>query len=567
MIPVRLQWYVLREVIRVAFLSVLALTGIIFIGLSVSLLRAGVSIVQIHDVIPYALAMSLPLAAPSGFLLAAVFVFGRLSGQNEITALRGSGVNLNSVILPPLLLALVVCCGAFFLNHYLQPWSMGRIRTMRKALIQSVMQRVGSRLEYEVGNYVIYAGGMDDATRQWKNVAVVRYAGEYPSQIMFAQRGYCTMADDDSTAVLHLDNVNVVQPRVGENIDTQPPAKLAQLIFRIPLDQGEVASLNKPKYLPLTTPEPTDSRKEKIPDLLDVLITLRKQARAVRAEPMYARVKHPQIQRQRQKRALDKAYRDHQRLSDKTAEHVKGIAALQAATEKAQREHAAAKAARNLAAERKAEAEQSIASQQLQLTQLRQELEQMRVDGIPSDRIAGKEQEIRQAATKIAQWQERARAADADLTQREAALATRVASLQGHVADQEKAREAADHHQALADKAYQQYSILQDQDDKLEILEDQLRAESDFHFRNAAATTTLVLTLLGIPLGILSRRGNVILAFVISFGVVLVIYYPLVMVMQMLARDDFLTPWVAQWLPNVLVGAGGWGLLTWGIRR
>ena len=73
--------------------------------------------------------------------------------------------------------------------------------------------------------------------------------------------------------------------------------------------------------------------------------------------------------------------------------------------------------------------------------------------------------------------------------------------------------------------------------------------------------------MIGIPLGILSRRGSVLMAFVLSFFAVLVLYYPLMMIAEMLSRDGYVTPWLAQWTPNVVVGGIGLCLLVWGIRR
>ena len=93
------------------------------------------------------------------------------------------------------------------------------------------------------------------------------------------------------------------------------------------------------------------------------------------------------------------------------------------------------------------------------------------------------------------------------------------------------------------------------------------RARTEFHFRNAGAVTSLVFVLIGIPLGILSRRGSVLMAFVISFFAVLILYYPLMMVGKMLSLDAYMTPWLAQWLPDVVVAGVGTSLLAWGIRR
>ena len=91
LIPTMLQRYVLREMLRVALLSALALTAIIFVGMSVSRVQQGLNVVQLRGLIPYIAAFSLPYALPTALLVASVFVFGRLSGANELTAVASSG--------------------------------------------------------------------------------------------------------------------------------------------------------------------------------------------------------------------------------------------------------------------------------------------------------------------------------------------------------------------------------------------------------------------------------------------------------------------------------------------
>lgn len=188
-IPSLLQRYVLREIVAVVAVSALALTAIFFIGFSVSFARAGLSVVQLYYVVPYVLMLSLPYALPAAFLLGSVLVFGRLSGRFEIDAMRASGVNLYHVVLAPLALALAVCVGAFFMNHYLFPWTMAKVTSLRDRLILDVAQRYGLKQGFEVKPYFIYVGGADPRDNSWKNVAVIQFAGEIPSKIMVAQKG------------------------------------------------------------------------------------------------------------------------------------------------------------------------------------------------------------------------------------------------------------------------------------------------------------------------------------------------------------------------------------------
>ncbi|MCJ7796302.1 MAG: LptF/LptG family permease, partial [Thermoleophilia bacterium] len=184
-----------------ALVSVVALTAMMFVGMSVSLMRRGISVVQLADIFPYVAALSLPYALPMAFLLASVFVFGRLSGHNEITAMRSGGVNLNHVIFPLLVVGILVSTLTFALNHYLLPWSMTRVTIMRERLITEVVQMVGGTYrQYEVGNYLIHVGDIDNETRQWRNVAVIEFKDEFPVRVLTARRGQCRVDEERSLA-------------------------------------------------------------------------------------------------------------------------------------------------------------------------------------------------------------------------------------------------------------------------------------------------------------------------------------------------------------------------------
>lgn len=75
----------------------------------------------------------------------------------------------------------------------------------------------------------------------------------------------------------------------------------------------------------------------------------------------------------------------------------------------------------------------------------------------------------------------------------------------------------------------------------------------EFHSRTAVPLATLLFALIAIPLGItMKRKGNSV-----SMGVSLVIaigYYVLFLAGKFLARGELLSPYLAMWLPNVLLG-------------
>ncbi len=74
----------------------------------------------------------------------------------------------------------------------------------------------------------------------------------------------------------------------------------------------------------------------------------------------------------------------------------------------------------------------------------------------------------------------------------------------------------------------------------------------EIHKKFALPTACLVFALVGLPLGIVTRRGGRAAGFAVSVGIVLV-YYVLLAVGEARAIDGFLSPALAMWFPDLLL--------------
>ena len=67
------------------------------------------------------LAWIVALAVPMAVLIASLMAFGRMSEDNEITAMRAAGISFLKIIRPGLLFGTIICLLLLYFNNFVLP--------------------------------------------------------------------------------------------------------------------------------------------------------------------------------------------------------------------------------------------------------------------------------------------------------------------------------------------------------------------------------------------------------------------------------------------------------------
>ena len=118
--------YLFRELITPFFLG---LSVFIFILIMSQILRLneliivyGVGIGTVLRLMFYLLIGFLAISIPIALIFSVLMVFGRLSSDSEITALKASGFSILQLAMPVLLFSVIVFIFCLYLTLYLEPW-------------------------------------------------------------------------------------------------------------------------------------------------------------------------------------------------------------------------------------------------------------------------------------------------------------------------------------------------------------------------------------------------------------------------------------------------------------
>lgn len=164
-----LHIYLLTQILKNLLLTVLVLTFLFLIG---NALRDILKLVATHNVplktvlnafaylLPFVLVYTLPIA----FLTSTLLVFGKLSSDLELTAIRASGISLTSFIHPVIALSILFCFLCAWVNLDLGP--KGRV-AFKNILFQAGQKDLKNlipegRFITDFPGYVFYVGKIQD---------------------------------------------------------------------------------------------------------------------------------------------------------------------------------------------------------------------------------------------------------------------------------------------------------------------------------------------------------------------------------------------------------------------
>ncbi|MGO8677467.1 MAG: LptF/LptG family permease [Limisphaerales bacterium] len=225
-----LHAYLIRQVMASLLMTVAVFTFVLLLGnalkeiLSLLVNRQatlGLFVEAMGLLIPFVWVFALPM----GMLTATLLIFGRLSADQELTAVRASGVSLLSLISPVLLLSLALCALSALFNMEIAP----RCRVAYKNLLANLDIGVANvlipegRYIKDFEGYIFYVG--KNRGGNLEDVVIVGLKDQTNvDQIIRAPKGTLAMDREarEVTLTLHdsrfitLSTNNIASPGMGD---------------------------------------------------------------------------------------------------------------------------------------------------------------------------------------------------------------------------------------------------------------------------------------------------------------------------------------------------------------
>jgi len=135
-----LNKYLFKQSLVPFLLSVAVITTVLFLQFLIRavdrFLGKGLDVITIFEYLFLNMAWIIALSVPMSLLISSVMTFGRMSQQNEITALKSAGVNLFNIIKPSLWFSLFVAVLLCIFNNFVLPEMNYNARLLAKDIYQ-----------------------------------------------------------------------------------------------------------------------------------------------------------------------------------------------------------------------------------------------------------------------------------------------------------------------------------------------------------------------------------------------------------------------------------------------
>ena len=228
--------YLLRSHIGPFLFAFVALTGVILINTlakeMAGLAGKGLPLRTVGEFFVLSLPANIALTLPMSVLVAVLYTFSTMASENEITALKASGVDLKRMVLPVLVCAALIAGGmVWFSDQVLSEanyrWRMLMFDVAQTSPLLALREQTVNQISSGDGmqQYYLRAARIDAKTSRLEDVTIVDMSAPEVSRTIYADSGRMALNAAKTDLLLTLFDGNI------REIDFAQPATFQQMGF------------------------------------------------------------------------------------------------------------------------------------------------------------------------------------------------------------------------------------------------------------------------------------------------------------------------------------------------
>jgi lipopolysaccharide export system permease protein len=227
--------YLLRAHIGPFLFAFLTLTGVILVNTlarqMAELAGRGLELGIILEFFVLSLPANIALTFPMSVLVAVLYTFSQLGTENELTALKASGVDLRRVVVPVLLAGMGITATMVWFNDRVLPeanhrWKVLMLDIARTSPLLTLREQTVNVIPTEAGRrYYLQAGRIQPTTNRLQDVVIYDLTESRLGRTIYADSGYMRFNEARTDLLLTLFDGHV------REVDLDQPAQFQRLDF------------------------------------------------------------------------------------------------------------------------------------------------------------------------------------------------------------------------------------------------------------------------------------------------------------------------------------------------
>jgi lipopolysaccharide export system permease protein len=180
----KLHFYIIKEFLHSFIFGVVVFSFLLILNfvfeLMDLLIEQGVAIWVVVKMftfyIPNILTLSIPMAVLFGVLLS----YGRLSSDNEVTAMKAAGLDYKTLTMPIIIFVLSISFFLVFFNHFFAPKLNSNLKVyVEEVITKKPLVKFNEKSITKLGDYRIYSNKVDNAKNTLIGVSIYKFENDY----------------------------------------------------------------------------------------------------------------------------------------------------------------------------------------------------------------------------------------------------------------------------------------------------------------------------------------------------------------------------------------------------
>jgi lipopolysaccharide export LptBFGC system permease protein LptF len=176
----KLHLYIIKEFFTSFIFGILVFSLLLILNIAFELvelaLSKGVAILLVLKLFLFYLPNILTLSIPMSVLFGALLSYGKLSSDNEITAMKSSGLDYKTLTVPVISFVCILSIFLIFFNHFLAPQINNRSKDFYEEIItRSPLAKFNEKSIINIGNYSLYANKVNNKTNSLFGLSIYKF--------------------------------------------------------------------------------------------------------------------------------------------------------------------------------------------------------------------------------------------------------------------------------------------------------------------------------------------------------------------------------------------------------